>query len=78
MREITCEDGMRWRVEATADAAIPDDATDAGAPRVVLLSCVTCEGAPQHVTIRAPLDEWPGLADADLCRLIVQAGLTDA
>ena len=79
MREIGCGDGMRWRVEAVA-AAEEDGAAgaagDADAPRVALLRCVTCEGEPRHVTIRAPRDEWREMSEADLCRLIAASSST--
>jgi hypothetical protein len=77
MREIGCGDGVRWRIEAMADSP-PDADADAGTPRVALLRCVTCEGEPRHVTIRAPLDEWRELSEADLCRLIAGAERGDA
>ncbi len=80
MREITCEGGMRWRLEALTVPSTDEEAGADGAeaPPVALLACVTCEGDPRHVTIRAPLDAWLDMSGADLCRLIAEAEATDA
>ncbi len=69
MREITCEDGMRWRVVLVAETgkAQRDDID------VVLLQCSTCDGEEQHVTIRSPHHDWVNMSGGELCRLITDA-----
>ena len=80
MREISCVDGMRWRLEALAPAPTGGDGPaaeaeqpEAGPARVALLVCTTCEGDPKQVTIRARADQWRELDAAELCRLIREA-----
>ena len=84
MREIRCTDGMLWRIEAMATPAGvaergsgEDSGAAGGVPRVALLVCVTCEGAPRQVTIRAPAEQWRDMSGAELCRLIAEAEATD-
>ncbi len=69
MREITCVDGMRWRVVLVAESGQPKgEDTD-----IVLLQCSTCEGEEQHVTIRSPHHDWMNMSGSDLCQLITDA-----
>lgn len=83
MREITCGDGMRWKILLVAESggAAPDadvrdaarHAADQEDDAVILLHCSTCEGEERHVTIRSPHHDWLTMSSGTLCELILEA-----
>ena len=73
MREITCGDGTRWQVQAVAHPPAGGAGAPPAAEEVALLECVTCEGTPRHVTVRAPAGHWRDLDVGEICRLIAAA-----